>query len=53
MDIFRNPFFRDEVPQLATSAGRSATGMHALVHEDCEHLTTTQFARKNEFIGVS
>ena len=49
MDTPRNPFFRDEV----RGVGRTATGMYASVHEDCEHLTTTQFARKNEFKGVS
>ena len=39
-----NSNFRDEVLGVA----RAATGMYALVHEDCEHDTTTQFARKTD-----
>ena len=40
--------FSDEVPNLATSMGRAATFITALVHEDCEHLTTKQFARTTD-----
>ena len=39
-----NSDFRDEV----LGATRAATGMYALVHEDCEHDATTQFARKTD-----
>ena len=44
----KNSNFRDEVPQLPTSATRAATGMYLQVHEDCEHGATTQFARKTD-----
>ena len=39
-----NPNFRDEV----LGARRTAAGMYALVHEDCEHRATKQFARKTD-----
>ena len=39
-----NSDFRDEVP----GATRAATGMYALVDEDCENDATTQFARKTD-----
>ena len=44
MGISINSDFLDEV----LGARRTATAMYALVHEDCEHCATTQFARKKD-----